>query len=133
MDKKIIENWENKKEKIREYFKNTRQEEYDTYEKIVKLLVKEILPEYDSENITVIDDGKYQGTQIFIIPKDIYQPDIEDYLFTHNYYGSCSGCDTLLSISEYDDGLPAEEQVNDYIQLCLNLIQKLKPLVTGED
>lgn len=133
MDKEIIENWENKKEKIREYFKNTRQEEYDTYEKIVKLLVKEILPEYDYENITVIDDGEYQGTQIFIIPKDMYQPDIEDYLFTHNYYGSCSGCDTLLRISQYDDGLPTEEQVNDYMQLCLNLIQKLKPLVTKED
>lgn len=133
MNKEIIENWENKKEKIREYFKNTRQKKYDTYEKIVKLLVKEILPEYDSKKITVIDDGDYQGTQIFMIPKNIYQPDIEDYLFTHNYYGSCSGCDTLLRISEYDDGLPTEEQVDDYMQLCLNLIQKLKPLVTKED
>ena len=37
---------------------------------------------------------------------------------------SCSGCDTLLSISEYGDGLPDDSQVNDYMDLCLHLLQK---------
>ena len=51
---------------------------------------------------------------------------------SNNYYGSCSGCDTLLGINEYEDGLPNEEQVKDYMTLCLHLIQKLKPLTDTE-
>ena len=128
MNKKIIDSWYLHKDELENYFKTTRQEEYDSYEKLVKLIVEYFLPNYNSKEITVIDDGDYQGTEIFLIHEDVYQPGVEDYLYTHNYYGSCSGCDTLLSISEYQDGLPTEEQVKDYMTLCLHLIQKLKPL-----
>jgi hypothetical protein len=78
------------------------------------------------KDITVIDNGDYQGTQIFIIPLDEYQPDISSYVYTHTYYGSCSGCDTLQGISTYDDDEPSEEQIKDYMELALHLLQKCK-------
>jgi hypothetical protein len=81
---------------------------------------------FDIDKMRVIDDGHYQGTKIFIIPKDTYQPSINDYITTHTYYGSCSGCDTLQSICEYDEGLPTEEQVKRYMTLALHLVQKLR-------
>lgn len=79
---------------------------------------------FDTKNILKIDDGDYQGTEIFILHKDVYQPDIEDYVYTNTHYGSCSGCDTLMGIYRYDDGLPSELQVNDYMNLCLHLLQR---------
>lgn len=76
--------------------------------------------------MTVIDNGTYQGAQIFIIPEDVYSPTVGHYVMTNAYYGSCSICDTLLKISCYEDGLPTEEQVNGYMTLALHLVQKLK-------
>lgn len=84
--------------------------------------------------MTVIDDGDYQGTQIFVIPLDTYQPNVTDYIVTNTYYGSCSGCDTLKSINSYDyDELPNEEQIEDYMQLALHLLQKCKWLYNKEE
>jgi len=96
---------------------------------------------YDVSKMTVIDDGNYQGNQIFIIPKSTYQPNVEDYLLTHTYYGSCSGCDTLEAILsdynwddeiEYDDQVFNEKQVSELMTLSLHLVQKMKVLGSGE-
>lgn len=63
------------------------------------------------------------------LKKDVYQPEIEDYLMTHTYYGSCSGCDTLLKIIDfYEEDYPNEEQVKQLMTLSLHLIQRMKPL-----
>lgn len=86
---------------------------------------------FDTENILVIDD--YQGTQVFILHRDQYQPSVEDYVYTNTYYGSCSGCDTLLSINEYEDGLPSESQINDYMDLCLHLLQRCHYMIDEEE
>jgi len=138
----IIEKWEENKLKLEEYFKNTKQEEYSDYKKIVSKLFEIVLVEvknkwggtddYDVSKMTVIDDGNYQGTQIFLIPKETYQPSVEDYIVTNTYYGSCSGCDTLQGISSYDDDLPTEEQVSEYMTLALHLVQKMKFLADSE-
>jgi hypothetical protein len=53
---------------------------------------------------------------------------VRDYVMTDTYYGSCSGCDTLQAISSYDDDLPNDEQVRDYMMLALHLVQKIKRL-----
>lgn len=117
-------------------------EEYRNYEdivaKIFELCITSTTKAYDhggfnSGNMTVIDDGNYQGTQIFIIPLDTYQPSVSDYVMTHNYYGSCSGCDTLMGIHGYEDGLPSDEQVKEYMSLALHLVQKLKWLSNNEE
>ena len=100
------------------------------YDYLVKLVVEYILNpsienswgQFDSDNITVIDNGDYQGTILFMIPRNTYQPSEYDYLLTYVNYGSCSGCDTLLSIQVWDDGLPTESQVQDFMTLCKDLV-----------
>lgn len=132
MEKEMIKLWEENKQSLERHISTTPQKEYDSYESLLKLIVKYILntneDEWSVEKISVIDDGDYQGTQIFLIPKNTYQPSACEYLVTYTYYGSCSGCDTLQSIHEYEDGLPNEEQVKDYMTLCLHLIQRMKYL-----
>ncbi len=134
MIKEIIEKWESNKSKLESYFATNKQEEYSSsYEKILKK-VFEIVINTESESylnfaidkMTIVDDGHYQGTQIFLIPKETYQPSASDYLVTDTSYGSCSGCDTLQCISGYSDDFPTPEQVKDYMMLSLHLIQKLK-------
>jgi hypothetical protein len=135
MIKEVINQWDKNKEKLESYFKTTKQEEIaGNYLSIVKKLFELVLldDEWDIEKITVVDDGDYQGTQLFIIPKKTYQPSFDDYLITHTYYGSCSGCDTLESIRNYNDELPTHEQVSEYMTLALHLIQKMQKLVDYE-
>ena len=133
--------WKENEDKLEEYFRNTKQDEYDGYRTLVGLLfVIVVNPElddldnnkFDTKNILKIDDGDYQGTEIFILHKNVYQPDIEDYVYTNTYYGSCSGCDTLLGISGCSDELPSESQVNDYMDLCLHLLQKCHYMIDKE-
>lgn len=128
----IVKQWEDNKHKLEEYFKTTSQSEYGSYRKIVIKIFELCLAENDEhdgfniERMTVIDDGHYQGTQIFIVPKNTYQPYVSDYIMTNTYYGSCSGCDTLQGICGYSDELPDEDQVKNYMLLALHLVQKLK-------
>jgi hypothetical protein len=135
----LIKQWEENKYKLEDYFRTTEQEKYsDSYESILKKIIELVITnkdehtKYDATKITVVDHGEYQGTQIFLIPTDDYQPSIEDYLITHTYYGSCTGCDTLQSIS-YEDGLPTEEEVKEYMTLALHLVQKMKIISDTED
>jgi len=136
----IIQKWEENKLKLEEYFKTTKQEEYQSYEAIVRKIFEICInvsdSKYDNFNLKklhVIDDGDFQGTQLFIIPKDTYQPSVEDYLVTDTYYGSCSGCDTLLGICSYrDEVVPNDEQLKEYMTLALHLVQKLRWLSSGE-
>ena len=140
MVKEFINLWEKNKNKLEDYFRNTEQREYDGYKLIVKKIIELVINDedefetYDIERMTVIDDGSYQGTQIFIIPRKTYQPDADDYIFTHNYYGSCSGCDTLQAIHWYrTDAKPNEEQIKDYMTLALHLVQELRYLMPRDD
>lgn len=138
MIQELVKQWEENKLKLEEYFKTTKQEEYQSYEAIVRKIFEICINVSDSkydnfnlEKLHVIDDGDYQGTQLFIIPKDTYQPSAEDYVITDTYYGSCSGCDTLQAISSYNYDLPTDAQVKKYMTLALHLVQKLKYL--GEE
>lgn len=139
MINKFVKAWDIGKENLQEFFKTNKQKEYDTYEKIVQQLVRIVInpyireTQYDDgvwnelniEDMVVLDHGNYQGMQLFIFHADTYQPGVEDYYYTHNYYGSCSGCDTLLSILEWDDeALPTDSQVEEYMSLCLHLLQR---------
>lgn len=125
--------WEKNKGKLEEYFRTTPQSEYDSYELLVRRLFDIVInPEidnnwfkFDTKNILVIDNGDYQGTLIFILHQDTYQPFIENYVYTNTYYGSCCCCDTLQGIQAYNWAeLPNERQVEAYMLLCLHLLQK---------
>lgn len=134
MIKEFVEKWDKYKGNLENYFRNTEQKEYQDYKDIVKALFENVINQgetdywnkFNIEKMTLIDDGDYQGTQIFIIPLDTYQPNVEDYVVTNTYYGSCSGCDTLQGISYYEQGLPSENQVKAYMKLSLHLLQKCK-------
>lgn len=98
---------------------------YCSYEDLVKLSVKHILndninedDEWDVDNISEIDNGDYQGTLLYLIPKKTYQPNEYEYLMTYVGYGSCSGCDTLINIQDSD----SEDSIEDYMCLCKDII-----------
>lgn len=148
MIQEIIQKWETNKSKLEQKFKTHKAHLGLSYETIVKYIFENVINDsdddydnYDVSKMTVIDDGNYQGTQIFIIPKDTYQPSVGDYLLTHTYYGSCSGCDTLEAILsdytwddeiEYDDQIFNEKQVSELMTLSLHLVQKMKVLGSDE-
>ena len=110
-------------------------EELDSlnYEDLVRLSVKWILNsgennrgDWDCDNIKCIDDGHYQGTLLYLIPKNTYQPGEYEYLMTYVGYGSCSGCDTL-------QGLQMEKNnIDEYVKLCKDIVCNIiKPYNCG--
>lgn len=130
---KFVKAWDANKSQLKAYLSSHKMRDYDQYELLVKALFKEVINPYlakdndytfDLSRMTIIDDGQYQGTYLFIIPKDTYQPCYDDYVMTYSYYGSCSGCDAILAITDYEDNaLPDEKQVNEFFTLCLHLLQ----------
>jgi hypothetical protein len=81
------------------------------------------------EHIVEIDDGDYQGTLIYTIPFDVYQPSEGEYLMTFVGYGSCSCCDTLQAIQCQDN---KDLIVNDLMTLCLHILANtIKPYNFG--
>ena len=120
--------WDERKQEVEIAFQKKHPE---SYEEIVLEVVK-ILNETDDftnpdpERITCIDYGDYQGSLLFIIAADNYQP--SDYWFVQVGYGSCSGCDALADIRDYGDEKPTEQQVKDYMTLALHILQGLKVL-----
>ena len=133
MVKEFCKAWEANKGNLEEYFRTHEQDEYDSYEALVKLLfdivinpsMKSDYYRFSTDDMTVLDHGDYQGTLIFILHMDHHLLCVDEYVYTSVNYGSCSGCDTLMRINEYNwDKLPNEEQIKDYMTLCLHLIQK---------
>lgn len=147
MIKEFVSAWEKNMNKLEEYFEKTKQKEYGEYGEIVKKLFEIVINPYlednaeyplekgfNLENMVVIDNGDYQGTQIFILPLNVYQPSEDEYVVTNTYYGSCSGCDTLMAIQDYDnDKLPSKEQIKEYMLLSLHILQKCKMLYKEEN
>lgn len=80
----------------------------------------------DPERITVINHGDYQGTLVFVIGSDGYQP--YTYWATKVSYGSCSGCDTIEAIRGYSYNPVTNKQVQDYMTLTLHMLQSLKEI-----
>lgn len=127
MIKKFVKAWEEKKHLVRAVFEAAHP---GSYLEVVRAVV-EIMPEMDAERIHAIDDGHYQGTLIFVIPEEGYQP--SSYWFVKVDYGSCSGCDTLERIRNYCDEKPTPEQVDDYMTLALHIVQRLKSMQEGDE
>lgn len=109
-----------------------------SYEDIVRAVIAAVSDDGDygepnPDNIHTINDGDYQGTLLFVIPENAYQP--HDYWYVRVFYGSCSGCDTLeaiLSETGYGDVTPTESQVDQYMTLALHVVQGLKSMQDDE-
>jgi hypothetical protein len=144
MLKILKEKWNKNENLLKEKINNmTPREFYElNYKDIVKLTFETIFNDsddyYDNLNMkqmTEIDDGDYQGTLLYLIPFKTYPPSESEYLMTYVGYGSCSGCDTLLSIQDYDYGYDkpiTENQKSELLQLCRDIIvNTIKPYNYG--
>ena len=133
--------WAENEEKLEEIIRNSTDHNSWNYRDLLKLVVENILnrghrgygvednKEWDSADITEIDNGDYQGTKIFVFHRKCYQPSEVEYLFTYVDYGSCSCCDTLQGIQAEGDlnsRLPSKSQVKDYMTLCRDMVVRMK-------
>ncbi len=140
MLKYCLNKWNQNKGLLEEQLKKDTTLNSCNYDYLVKLIVDFILNPgaqygdivWDSNEITVVDDGDYQGTQLFLIPRKTYQPGEYDYLMTYVGYGSCSGCDTLQAIQDWHNNTLTEKQVKDFMTLCKDLLTgMIKPYNAG--
>lgn len=148
MIKYCVEKWNKNNGKLKEEIIKINDKMNDmSYKDIVSLTVQQVFNDGDNEKygfwsdewninkITEIDNGDYQGTILYMIPTDTYQPSESDYLLTTVGYGSCSGCDTLQSIQYSnwgDDQSLTSEQISGYMTLCKDIIQNtIKPYNYG--
>lgn len=129
METKFIERFDSKRDEIKEtlaFLLDTCK--YDIiYDDIVRIVIDAIHEDDgdpDPNAIHEIDDGDYQGTLLFVIPADLYQP--YDYWYVRVEYGSCSVCDTLEGILYDSDD--REQQINDLFTLALHIFQGLNKL-----
>lgn len=112
------------------------------YKELIKMVVRYILNDglrddtgfdnyyfWDENNITIVDNGDYQGTLLFLIPKLVYQPGHSEYLMSYISYGSCSACDALQSAQTHDD---RDELINELMFICRTIVTNLiKPYNMG--
>ena len=140
MEKDFVDSWERHKGELKAYLETCRQKELGSYQALVKLLFRVVInPDlkhapYDTEKMVVIDDGDYQGAELYILHRSTYQPYVEDYIYTYVYYGSCSFCVILQGIRSQgelwpelnEDKAPSPHQVTAYMQLLLHLLQRIK-------
>ena len=143
MLKILVERWDRNKPLLVETLKEIENIRNIEYKDLVKITFSTIFngkkPEnnyirYDDLNInriTEIDDGDYQGTLVYLIPFNSYQPSAHEYLMTYVYYGSCSCCDTLQGIMD-DYARNKEKQVSELVDLCKDIITNtIKPYNHG--
>jgi hypothetical protein len=121
--KHLLEQWLNKNEPV-------------SYKHIYMMLFKLVITrsergelEWDWNRYVKIDDGEYQGNEIYILCSNVYQPELTDYIFTSVAYGSCSVCDTFQAIQESED---KAERVKGYMTLALHMVQETKSFNTKE-
>lgn len=138
MIKFCIQQWDKNRNELEKQFKEMGREDKDfNYEDLMKRITNVILNDsdgagyserFDADNITEINDGDYQGTMLYMIPRKTYQPSESDYLLTFVNYGSCSGCDALEA-AQMESG---EEFVKEMMDLSLHIIQNMvKPYNNG--
>jgi hypothetical protein len=132
--------WDKNSKKLEEILKNDTKLNSCDYKYLVEVAFESIFNSDDNEYgedlnikaITEIDNGDYQGTFIYLIPRNTYQPSEYDYLMTYVGYGSCSGCDTLQAIQDWNEGAPTETQLKDFMMLCKDIIiNTVKPYNSG--
>jgi len=125
----FVKIWDERKEELEAIFKQKHPSDYtEIVTNIAMILEKygDLYKKMDSSKVHEIDDGDYQGTLLYLIPENTYQP--SRYWMVKVGYGSCSGCDTLEGIKDYSDNPPTESQVKDYMTLALHIIQALKEI-----
>lgn len=140
MTRIMKERWDANKDKLRAVFAERTDLNTCQYEDLVKLTFETIYNaavtgldyKLDLTNITVVDNGDYQGTLLFLIPFDTYQPSEHQYIMTYVGYGSCSICDALQASQGWGEGKLTDQQVIGFMDICGDLISNtIKPYNYG--
>ena len=143
MVKIMAECWNTNKDKLRDVLANRTDLSECDYELLAKLTYETIFNDHegvmdyeklDLENISIIDNGDYQGTLIILVPFNTYQPSEYEYLMSYIGYGSCCGCDVLQAAQLYsDDGEKLNEtQLSDFMSICEDIVSNtIKPYNYG--
>lgn len=144
MIKYALKKWDENKEVLRNTIQQTEKNMRSAwdYEEIVKLTchcifnenVSDEDPMINVDGITMIDNGSYQGTLLFMLPFDVDQPAEYEYLMTYVGYGSCSGCDTLQRIQadDEDDDETEKDLVDSYLSICKDIVSNtIRPYNQG--
>lgn len=125
MIQEFIDRFNQQRSSIRaEFAANPPRQYADLVAVVIKHVAGDAYGHMDLERIHCIDDGSYQGTLVFVIAAEGYQP--SDYWYVKVSYGSCSGCDTLEAIARHSDEPATKQQLNDYMTLALHIVQGLK-------
>ena len=140
MTRIMKERWDANKDKLRAVLAERTDLNTCQYEDLVKLTFETIYNttvtdldcKLDLTNITVVNNGNYQGTLLFLIPFDTYQPSEHEYVMTYVGYGSCSVCDALQAAQGWGEGKLTEQQIAGFMDICGNLISNtIKPYNYG--
>lgn len=138
MLKYCVEKWDKNKDKLEQALRDDIKLSKRSYHDLLVATIQNIFHDGDdikwnTERITQIDDGDYQGTLLFVIPMDTSEPCASEYLITYVSYGSCSGCDTLLALQDdvklsmHDKREDLYERcIKDYMTLCRDLVCRMK-------
>lgn len=116
-----------------EIMDDMRQSNPQSYDDLVRIAVRAVVDtdSYDHPDVDrmhIIDDGHYQGTRLFIIPSDRYQP--SKYWIIFVSYGNCSGCDTFQANHGYrdnDEPIPQKELDGNWTMM-LHMMQSMKEI-----
>ena len=81
---------------------------------------------YDLEKVSCEEDGGYQGEYLVVLRDDKTK---RLFYFT-GYYGSCSGCDWLQDVQDWDDGTVSYKDILEYVndRKPLYIVPENKPL-----
>lgn len=138
MEKNIVDRFMQTKVRLAARFADRHPAHYrDLFTTLIDVLnaeYEDTLFEMDSIAQVSFGDG-CQGMLAFFVAAY----DEEGFYATKVAYGSCSSCDTLKRIREaegwYDEdgedaevGAPTEQQVAEYVTLCLHLVQRMKQI-----
>lgn len=126
MDAKLVELWEANKHKLREYYEKTWGTlgipDYQTsiIEPLLEYALSDENTKWDLKNIALFEVGQedeYHGDLVFVVSEknacytsDVYAAAIK--------YGTCSYCDSLQSCNTVDD----------FMTLCLHIVQEMRPI-----
>jgi hypothetical protein len=129
-----VKQWEERKHLLEQWLNENEPNSYESiYEMLFNLVVTkpndDEYSEWDWGRFVKIDDGSFQGNEIYILCSNEYQPSLTDYIFTSVAYGSCSVCDTFQSIEMLED---KAERVKQYMTLALHMVQETKSFNTNE-
>lgn len=120
MIQEFVDNFIANEKQIKEYFLTNHP---DYYFDIVKLACKHAIKE--EHEVIEVTGASYQDSNLYVIKVN---PKFGETMFFSVLvaYGSCSYCDTIMSIKE--NNLEDEEKVNSYYQLALNVVQEIRSI-----